>query len=306
GRIDQTFNASSRTSGFVPGETFRQLYNYENYGFYGTDQWRVGQRLTLNLGLRYEIYSALRERNGFALEPVINGDPIQSLLNPTGTIDFIGHNGGGKKFYHTDKNNFAPVVSFAWSPQFKNRLLGSVFGSEGRTVIRGGYRISYVNDEYVRAPDNAQSGNAGLSTARAFLVGSASGNRLGSALFHINTPTFSIPRSFAAGDTLSGLNFGTICAVDPNLENPATHEWNFGIQREIGFQTALEIRYVGGRSNNLVRGIDANEAVILSNGFAADFLRALNNCDAQGATLPGSGTPRSKCTNANFNAAIPG
>jgi hypothetical protein len=306
GRIDQTFNAASTTSGFVPGATFRQLYNYENYGFYGTDQWRIGQRLTLNLGARYEIYSALSERNGFALEPVINGDPTTALLNPAGTVDFIGHNGGGKKFYHTDKNNIAPVVSFAWSPEFKNHLLGSVFGSEGRTVIRGGYRISYVNDEYVRAPDNAQAGNAGLSTSRAFLLATVDGNRLGGSLFQIPTPTFSIPRTFANGDTLSGVNFGTIFAVDPNLQNPATHEWNFGIQREIGFQTALEVRYVGGQSNNLVRGVDANEAVILSNGFAADFIRAYNNCAAQGATLPGTGTPLSRCTNANFNAAIPG
>lgn len=306
GRIDQTFNASTTTSGFVPNAPQRQIFDYENWGFYATDQWRIGQRLTLNLGARYEIYTALRERNGFALEPVINGDPISSLLNPVGSVDFIGHNGGGNRFYHTDKNNIGPVVSFAWSPEFKNKLLGSVFGSQGRTVIRGGYRISYVNDEYIRAPDNAQGGNAGLSAPRAFLLGTADGNRLGGPLFKIDTPAFTIPRTFAAGDTLSGLNFGTIFAVDPNLENPATHEWNFGIQREIGFQTAFEIRYVGGKSDNLVRGLDVNEAVLLSNGFAADFNRALNNCDAQGATLPGSGSARSKCTNANFNAAIPG
>jgi len=306
GRIDQTFNAQTTTSGFLPNNPQRQIFNYENYGFYATDQWRIGQRLTLNLGARYEIYSALREKNGFALEPVINGDITAALLNPTGTVDFIGHNGGDKQFYHTDKNNIAPVVSFAWSPQFENKFLGALFGSEGRTVIRGGYRISYVNDEYIRAPDNAQSGNAGLSTSRAFLLGTADGNRLGGPLFAIPTPAFSIPRSFATGDALSGLNFGTIFAVDPHLENPATHEWNFGIQREIGFQTAFEIRYVGGKSDNLVRGIDINEAILLQNGFAADFVRALNNCDAQGATLPGSGTPRSKCTNANFNPAIPG
>jgi len=306
GRIDQTFNATTTTSGFVPGSTFRQLFDYENYGFYATDQWRIGQRLTLNLGARYEIYTALRERNGFALEPVINGDPAAALLNATGSVDFIGHNGGGNQFYKTDKNNLAPVVSVAWSPQFKNKFLGGLFGSEGRTVIRGGYRISYVNDEYVRAPDNAQGGNAGLSTSRAFLLGTVDGNRLGGPLFSIPTPSFTIPRSFAAGDALSGVNFGTIFAVDPNLENPGTHEWNFGIQREIGFQTALEVRYVGGKSDNLVRGIDINEAMLLQNGFASDFVRAYNNCAAQGATLAGTGTPLSRCTNANFNAAIPG
>ena len=108
GRINQTFNASTTTSGFVPNAPQRQIFDYENLGFYVTDQWRIGQRLTLNLGARYEIYTALRERNGFALEPVINGDPATSLLNPTGTVDFIGHNGGGNNFYHTNKTILDP------------------------------------------------------------------------------------------------------------------------------------------------------------------------------------------------------
>ena len=306
GRIDQTFNAQTTTSGFVTHAPGRQIFDFENYGFYLTDQWRISPRLTLNLGARYELYSALRERNGFALEPILGSDPTAALLNPTGTVDFIGHNAGGKKFYNTDKNNIGPVVSFAWSPEFKNKFLGALFGSEGRTVIRGGYRISYVNDEYVRGPDNSQSGNSGLSTSQAFLLASSDGNRLGAPLAVLDEPPFTIPRTFAQGDALSGLNFGTIFAIDPNLQSPATQEWNFGIQREIGFQTAFEIRYVGGKSDNLVRGIDLNEAVILQNGFAADFIRARNNCIAQGATLPGTGTPLSKCTNANFNAAIPG
>ncbi|HEX6187813.1 MAG TPA: TonB-dependent receptor, partial [Pyrinomonadaceae bacterium] len=273
GRVDQTFNAVDRDSGFVTRAPERQIFDFENHGFYLTDQWRVSQSLTLNLGARYEIYTALRERNGFALEPVIgSADPIQTILNPTGTVDFIGANGGGNQFYKTDKNNIAPVVSFAWAPNFKNRLLGGLFG-KGRTVIRGGYRLSYVNDEFVRAPDNAQSGNAGLSTARAFLIN----NRLGQALFTVPTPPFNIPRTFAQGNALSGINFGTVFAVDPNLEVPMTQEWNFGIQREIGFQTALEVRYVGGKSDNLVRGIDLNEVNIFDNGFVQDFIRARSN-----------------------------
>jgi hypothetical protein len=302
GRVDQTFNAVNRNSGFVPSSPERQIFDFENYGVYFADQWRVSQNLTLNIGARYEIFTALRERNGFALEPVIgNNDPIATILNPIGTVNFIGTNGGGNQFYKTDKNNIAPIVSFAWSPRFENRVLGGLFG-EGRTVIRGGYRISYVNDEFVRAPDNAQSGNAGLSTARAFLID----DRLGQPLFGVPAPPFNIPRTFAEGNALSGVNFGTVFAVDPKLRVPMTQEWNFGIQREIGFQTALEVRYVGGKSDNLVRGIDLNEINIFDNGFVQDFIRARNNCIAQGLTRPGSGDPINRCTSAAFNPAIPG
>src|SRR6185369_9357205 len=194
---------------------------------------------------------------------------------------------------------------------FKNKLLGSVFGSEGRTVIRGGYRIRYVNDEYIRAPDNAQGGNAGLSTSQAFGLTTLDGNRLGGSLATLDTPTFAIPRSFATGNTLSGTNFGTIFAIDPNLENPATHEWNFGIQREIGFQTAVEVRYVGGKSDNLVRGIDINELKILSNGFASAFNLALINAQlslAKNQAEAAAGVPTANRTPVSgaFNATVTG
>src|SRR5688500_6593900 len=70
--------------------------------------------------------------------------------------------------------------------------------------------------------------------------------------------------------------------------------------------TALSIGYVGNRGVQLTRGLDTNQVIIFQNGFLADFLRAQSNCAAQGATLPGAGTPLEKCTSAAFNAAIPG
>jgi hypothetical protein len=54
-------------------------------------------------------------------------------------------------------------------------------------------------------------------------------------------------------------------------------EYNFGIQREIGFNTAIEVRYVGGRSNSLVRAYDFNQVIINENGLLADFNNARFN-----------------------------
>ena len=87
---------------------------------------------------------------------------------------------------------------------------------------------------------------------------------------------------------------------------PRTSEYSFGIQREIGFNSVLEVRYVGSRGSNLMRASDFNQVDIRSNGFGADYNRAINNCRAQGATLAGTGDPLFRCTNASFNAAIPG
>lgn len=298
-----TFNATSTTSGFVPGALQARNLVYENYSGYVADSWRASPRLTLNLGVRYELYTPVKERDRLALEPVITNldDPLASILNPNGTYNFVGTNAGGNKFFKTDKNNFAPVLSFAWSPTFKNSMLGSLLPGEGRTVIRGGYRISYVNDEFVRGADNALS-NAGLTTG---VTRTGLNLRTAGGAPAFTTPTFQVPRTYAQNNALAA-NFGTVFGIDPNLQVPMTKEWNIGIQREIGFQSVIEVRYVGGMSNNLIRGLDFNQVDVRANGFAADFLRAFNNCVAQGATLPGAGTPLSKCTNPNFNPAIPG
>jgi hypothetical protein len=277
GSATQTFNATSQSSGYTPGAPFNQAYSYDNYGFYVSDQWRVTPQFTLNLGLRYELFTALKATNGLALEPVIpqGADVVSTLLNPVGTVNFVGNNaGGGNKLFNADKNNFGPVVSFAWSPQFQNKFMGRLFGEGGRTVIRGGYRMSFVNDDYLKVADNASVGNSGLS--QTVTVPTLNG-RLGGTLPPVTTPPFpTFPRTFAAGNLASGNFFNTVFGINPDVQIAKTNEINFGIQREIGFQTALEVRYVHGWSNNLWRGTDFNQ-LNLPPEFLADFNRARAN-----------------------------
>ena len=275
GSATQTFNATSRTSGFVPGAAFKQQFAYENLSLYFADQWRLSPRFSLNLGLRYEYFTPLREEHGLALEPLLlSADVVGAALDPNGTVGFIGNNAGGNNFFEADRDNFAPVVSFAWSPQFENAHLGRIFGTSGHTVLRGGFRMSYVNDDYLRSADNAQSGNSGLSSTVSLPSLNA---RLSTLNATVPTPPFGIPRSFADGNLRAGNFFSTVFAIDPTIQVPRLFEYNFGIQRELGFQTALEIRYVGSFSNQLIRGIDFNQVNIRSNGFLADFNRARAN-----------------------------
>ncbi|MCA1638107.1 MAG: carboxypeptidase-like regulatory domain-containing protein, partial [Acidobacteria bacterium] len=277
----QTFNVTSQDSGYVPGANERRLYSYNILGFHFSDQWRITRDLTLNLGLRYDRYTPLKSENGLFLEPTIPdlNDPVSAILNPNGGYQYVGGNAGKEGlFYKADNNNFAPVVSFAYAPKFERGIGGVLFGAN--TVIRGGYRISYINDELVRAPDNALGGNQGLSlTANALRPGTTS-TALNSRIDNlpsITTPAFSGPnRTYAQNNAAAG-NFGTVFAIDPNIETPLVHEYSFGIQREIGFNTAIEVRYVGTRSKNLLRGTDFNQVNITNNGFLADFNRARAN-----------------------------
>jgi hypothetical protein len=276
----QAFNVTSRDSGFVNGATQRRIFKYQAYAGFINDQWRLTPSLTLNLGLRYELYTALESVNGLAFEPAINGgDPIQAILNPAGTYQFIGGNAGKEnRFYKTDKNNFAPVLSFAYSPKPENGFFKKVLG-DGKSVFRGGFRFSYINDELVRAPDNALLGNQGLNlTSNAFgPTGTTSLNdRLGGTLTAIPVPVFSATRTYAQNNAIAGL-FGTVFAVDPDIQMPRVTEYSFSYQRELPWDSALEIRYVGNRSTSLMRGLDFNQVDIRNNGFAADFNRARAN-----------------------------
>jgi hypothetical protein len=188
----------------------------------------------------------------------------------------LGVNGHGKNFFGTDRNNIAPVVSFAWSPTFKNHFLNTLAPGEGKTVLRGGYRRSFVNDEWTRAADNALLGNAGLTSQL-----TTSGNFRLSAPPAFTAPAVVVPRTYAQNNALAA-NFGTVFAIDPKLKVPSTDEFNIGIEREIGWQTALEVRFVHGQSNSLIRGLDLNQVNIGPNGFLADFNRAHFNAITYG------------------------
>lgn len=293
-----------------------QRFEYSTTGLYIADQWRATPGLTLNLGLRWDYFAPLRNPDQVYLEPDLQGaeglNELRSvLLNPIGRYVFIGENAGNPgQFFKGDKNNFGPVVSFAYTPDIKG-FLGSFLGRENQTVIRGGFRMSYVNDEYVRSADNAATGNAGLNRTVLALNPNTNTPSL-NARFN-NLPGFTLPAftpppiTFAQGNAAAGNFFNTVFAIDPNLQTQRNMEYNIGIQREIGFDTVIEVRYVGGRSNNMVRGIDFNQVNPFAGGFYEDFLRARNNCRvlaaSQGETLSENG-----CTNPDgtFNATNQG
>ncbi|MCP9495232.1 MAG: TonB-dependent receptor [Pyrinomonadaceae bacterium MAG19_C2-C3] len=293
-----SFNQANITSPFGVQPTM-QDFKYENYAGYIADQWRVTPRLSLNYGLRYDVFTALRLENGLFLEPAINGaDPVEAILNPNGRFQFLGGNAGSDRgaFHNTDKNNFSPVVSFAYSPEFKNNFLNSLLPGENRTAIRGGFRISYVQDQVLTTLNNAGVGNVGLGRTIVNAVNASNSTQLnlraGDPLPTFNAPTALTPETtptFLANNGPNRNNFGTVFGVDPDLQTTSIMEYNFGIQREIGFQTAIEIKYVGNRSGSLLRAIDYNQVDIFNNGLLEDFNRARANLLASGS--PFTGTP---------------
>lgn len=311
-----TANLQDTTSGYKIGAPAVRLLNFEIYSAYVGDQWRVRPNLTLNLGVRYDLYTPLNDPRGLYLEPVITNfdNPLQDLLNPNGVYNFVGTNSGKKgDFFKPDRNNFGPNISFAWSPMIENGFFSGILPKS--TVLRGGFRVSYVNDEYVRSADNALLNNAGLGsvTLSAANLRSSLTPRAGFTPLPTFTtaPTFTPPpRTYVTNNTAAtvGTN-GTVSLLDPNLQNQKIYEYNVGIQREIGWKTVFEIRYVGNFSNELVRSIDYNQVRVRESGLLNDFIIAQNNCRLEAVAnnrVPVGGNPLYFCASAAYNAAIAG
>src|SRR5262249_43984558 len=68
--------------------------------------------------------------------------------------------------------------------------------------------------------------------------------------------------------------------IDPNMKTPTTHQWSFGIQRQIMRDTVLDVTYVGRRAYHLLGAYNVNQAIIFQNGFADAFKVAQNGGDS--------------------------
>ena len=275
----QTFNITSRSSGFVPNAPFIRNFIDDSYSFYAQDKWKLLPNLTATVGLRYELPGVVDEVDSLELSPVLQGTAEQTLLS-NATLNYAGSS-AGRPWYRREWKDFAPNIGMAWD----------VFG-DGKTAVRGGYAISYVNDQEILAPEYLLELNNGLQS-----IVSTTGlsNRVSTGLPQIVPPTFQVPLTVA--DNYANNPFNTVGMIDPNLRHPYVQQYSFGIQHQVK-DTIFEARYVGNHMVGGYRGFDYNQVIINQNGFLPDFLRAQNNGFLAMA--------QSGVFNPNFNANIPG
>jgi hypothetical protein len=252
------YNVTNRNSGFIPGAPWVRNFTYDNHALYAEDRWRVLKRLTLTLGLRWDYYTPVNEVNSLELQPVVtNNNPVSTLLS-NATLNFSG-NSAGSPFYQKSLKNFAPNVGLAWD----------VFGN-GKTSIRAGYSIHYVDDQMVEVADGFTNTNPGLQAfpANFDLSGTVS------KAPPIAVPTFQVPLKFSDDYALDPTVYFTL--MNPHLRTPYDQQFAFSVQQEIK-GTIIEARYVGSHATELLRGFDVNQEDVRSNGFLGDFLKAQQN-----------------------------
>lgn len=188
----------------------------DSYGLYFQDDWRLTPRLTLNLGVRYDIdtprWETHNRQNSFdpnAINPV-SGTP--------GLITFSGRNGLSKYANNTDKNNIGPRFGFA-------------FQADQHTVFRGGAAVLYTGEYDEATPLDA---SAGFSLQGSF---SSPDNGVTPAFYLRNgLPAITLP-------TEANLNAG-FGAVKPG-QSPRTQVDYFKPIRSTGYlyQTSLDVQH---------------------------------------------------------------
>jgi hypothetical protein len=210
-------------------------YGYHYYGTFVQDDWRVTNKLTLSLGLRWDYESPVTERNnqinaGFnltATSPLQVADSYQPGVPLTGGLLFTSP--GSRMPYGRDLNNFQPRAGFAWHPWNK-------------TVIRAGYGLSYL-------ATFTTSGNQGFSISTPVTVSNDSINLNGTTLSNPFPTGILTPTGSKLGlSTFLGQN---VTFVNPSRVIPRVHEFSIGVQHELPGRSVVEVSYVGSRSQEL-------------------------------------------------------
>jgi hypothetical protein len=212
------YSPTESTRGF-PGQPF---LSSKEISFFVQDDWKVSPDLTLNLGLRYDIYTPQTER----FDNQANFDPATTLLVRT-TPD-SPHGRGGVE---TDWNNFGPRIGFAWSGLKDDKTV----------VLRGGYGIVYSTDVSGQQPLSSNFLSGGRYDRLVLLPGVniATGAPLPVATLP-TTPTFA-PNPGAR-----------VFFNDPEGETEIFHQYNLTLQYEFRPNWMAEAAYVGTRARNLL------------------------------------------------------
>lgn len=230
-------------------------------GFYIQDDFKATRRLTLNIGLRWDVDRQRTERyNRLSYFDIAAPSPIAGRVpqypNLVGQMKFV--DGNNRRQTPTDLNN--------WGPRF-----GWAFMIDQKTVFRGAYGILYSPSVLQASGTSGSSGTEGFTGSTGINI-SFDGGVTPSATLHNPFPNgFNRPPG-PAGGAATNLGLGIGASFFNNYVNPIVQEWNATLQRDLGAGFLVEAGYLANKGNHLIDG----ESSMAYNQLPASFF-ALGN-----------------------------
>ncbi|MGH2349500.1 MAG: TonB-dependent receptor domain-containing protein, partial [bacterium] len=206
---------------------------FRNHMFYALDDWKVSPRLTLNLGLRYELTSPWFDKNDRMNILVIDSGPDFNTIRPAG---YCGDSWSCRALVNTDTNNWAPRVGFAYQ-------------LTRRTVLRAGYGTFY--------------GGQGSLGADGRMINNFPYNR------SVTLQSTTTQPALRLADGLPSNPLGSVTTPPDNLNwivwagnfpAPTIYQWNVAVQQEIARDLSLTVAYVGSGSSYIMDAYNWNNA----------------------------------------------
>ncbi len=219
-------------------------------GAFIQDDWRVTPHLTINMGLRWQLFTPIYEVH----------NRMTNVQEITGAIELAGVNGNSNALYNQYNGiaNFLPRLGIAWSP-------------DGRTVFRAAFSRSSFQEgtgEYNRLATNAPWNNDLTATSTPGPNGAVPSNQLfldqgfnGLTGAQTGVPCTTSTVTSAPASCFGGVR---IHMQDPNYRPAISNQWNFTVQRQFGNATTISAAYVGQHSDHLADIVDAGQNFITS------------------------------------------
>lgn len=241
---DMLLGAPAGATGFIPTKLFQYI---DYWAWFIHDDFRVNSKLTLNLGLRWERETGLRETNNNLITgfDAAASNPIgaQAGYPVTGVFRFAGVNGQKVTTGNPRMNKFSPRIGFAYQLNSK-------------TVVRGGYGIFWAPMFALGSPFNSEGVTASTQPAV-----SNDGNKT-AAIALSNPFPGGLDKPIGAGlGPLTGIGKG-MTVFDPNATSTRVQQFSLDIQHQLAGGFVVNVGYSGSRTSNLTwttAGLNINQ-----------------------------------------------
>lgn len=250
---------ASFMAGLTDGGSINNLHNVDYfrpiYAFFAQDDLKLTARLTLNLGLRYELFTTVKERfdnqGTFDLNDPLHPTVIvpkgqTAQLTPTLASEISLSATASRGLISPDTNNLAPRIGLAYQLQDK-------------TVVRAGYGIFYGGQENGPYSNPSPGFNPPFFVTQSFnapcSASSANPNQLDCTIPGIRY----LQNGFPA-NSLVDPNTPFLYSIDAKLITPYAQQWHLSVQRELPASSMFEITYGGSKGNKLFVFLNGNQA----------------------------------------------